>query len=67
MHLRDELTVILCGYVPVSSRNRHRLKRRFSKLSLACSSVSALPLTLSRLPSGFPHGQRQQEYHDLDT
>ena len=44
------LTVILRGYVPVSSRNRQTLKRRFSKLSLACSSVSDLHLTPSSLP-----------------
>lgn len=37
--------------MPVSSRNRHTLKRRFSKLSLACSSVSALLLTLSCFPA----------------
>lgn len=47
--LYKTLTVMLWGYVPVSSRNRQTLNNRFSKLSLACSSVIALHFTLSSL------------------
>jgi hypothetical protein len=47
---RKILTVIFCGYVPVSSLKRQTLNRRFSKLSRACSSVSARLLTLSSFP-----------------
>ena len=40
-----EITAILSGYSLVSSANLQRLKRRFSKLSLAKFSVKALCLT----------------------
>jgi hypothetical protein len=46
----EKLTVMFCGYCPVNSLKWQTLKRRFSKLSRACSPVSVRLLTLRSFP-----------------
>jgi hypothetical protein len=63
---QEKLTVMFCGYCPVSSLKRQTLKRRFSKLSRACSSVSVRLLTLKSFPVQV-HTNSEQSNNGVNT